>query len=97
MLDLEDIFETLGRMKEHLDHVVRLQKKMRYWMSDEETAMMNEIVHELHVDVAELEHECLKNDICPDCGGDLRTETWTDPDCGITGTRHCESCGKEWR
>ena len=96
MLNLEDAFESLERMREHENNVTEIYNKMKYWMSNEEIDKMEEIVKELKSDISDLEELCFKNDICPECGGDLKSKTWTDDDCGLDGFTYCEDCGKKW-
>lgn len=95
MLNLDDAFETLTRMKDHLERVSALHYRLHSWLSDEEIQQMETIEKELKEDVDQLSDICYKNNICPECGGELKSRTWTD-DCGQTGYTYCEDCGKRW-
>lgn len=96
MLNLEDSFESLERMREHEKNVTEIYNKMKYWLSNEEIDDMEYIIKELMSDISDLEEVCFNNDVCPICGGNLKSKTWIDNDCGFDGFTYCEDCGKKW-
>ena len=91
---MEDCFEMLEKVREQAGRFTDLYQKMKYWMDEKEIKMSDEIVKNFSIWIEELEKECFKNDICPNCGGDEMELCKF-----IDETGHylfCRDCGRRW-
>lgn len=91
-----EVYEALNRMREHLHNVKEFYRMTHSWLSNEEIAVAKKAIKELTKDAESLVEECLKQNICPDCGGFLEAKHHIDDDCGREGYLLCENCGKKW-
>ena len=60
------------------------------------SGQFNEEVNIIQCNVDWLDQECLNNNTCPFCGGDLDVIEKNHEDCGFEVYRKCSSCGEEF-
>lgn len=60
------------------------------------SGQFKEEVNVLQANIDWLDQECLNNNTCPFCGGDLDVIKKNHDDCGFEVYRKCSSCGEEF-
>lgn len=60
------------------------------------SGQFKEEVNVLQANIDWLDRECLNNNTCPFCGGDLDDIEKNHEDCGFEVYRKCSSCGEEF-
>ncbi|WP_407453586.1 hypothetical protein [Methanobrevibacter sp.] len=65
---------------------------MKSWMSNDEIEDFNKLKKLFNIMVSSYEEECLDNDICPNCGGEVITKTIYDDEVGAITVVKCMDC-----
>lgn len=87
-----EVYEALEDIRCLRKETLAFVNTMKSWMSNEEIEDFNKLKKIFNNMISRYEDECLAEDICPNCGGEIKTKHINDLDCGHYTVTRCIDC-----
>ena len=87
-----EVFERLQESAVTLQKFDELFNSLRLWLTAADVERFRHVRARLVDDVEDMKEYCLDNDICPICGGEIKSKTIIDEDVGRVTWLYCDDC-----